>query len=441
MLVASFALAACGGSGGTADPVTVAPTQTTGTVGLLLTDAPSDDFSSIRLNVTEAILIGGDDGQQLLFQGSEPIDLLDLTNFSEPVVFGETAVGNYKKLRLVIDELELIPIDGGPSIFPALPANGKIDLLQSSGFDVLPGTTLLIEIDIDANKSIKITGAGNSQRVNFRPVVKVKIVSGDELPHKLARLEGSVESINSDGTGEFVLCDIDSPEYCVTISTNAESSFFDIAGLGTDFSSLMVGDMLVVFGRYQTEPDIVLNAAVVEIGGNSEQVKGNVVSAPADSEFLVLADDDTDLLVELQPGTKYYDASGEVLADAVILGVDVEVEGVRVEKDDAADPDRIRAALIFLEAEEDEQLSGTIVEPLDATARSFDLQRDDASTVCVRVDDDAAILLVDITLSEVTAGSFDDLAAGQMADIFGETAEDECFDANEVIVEITAEAT
>ena len=35
------------------------------------------------------------------------------------------------------------------------------------------------------------------------------------------------------------------------------------------------------FGQYGTDP-IVLNAIVLEIGGNAQQVKGNVVSAPMD---------------------------------------------------------------------------------------------------------------------------------------------------------------
>jgi len=99
-----------------------APTPTTGTVALLFTDKPTDEFSAIKLDVVEAILIGGEE-HQVLFQGSKPIDLLDLTNFNVPVVFGEVKVGTHTKLRLVIDNLELVPNDGGPPIFPDLPAN------------------------------------------------------------------------------------------------------------------------------------------------------------------------------------------------------------------------------------------------------------------------------------------------------------------------------
>jgi hypothetical protein len=433
-IVAVLFVAACGSSGNSSETTTTTPDLQTGTIGILFTDAPTDEYSEINLNVTEAVLIGGDESKQVFFKGSEPIDLLDLTNFSEPVVFGKVQAGTYTKLRLYIDELELVPLDGGDSIYPKLPANGKIDLLQPDGFDVLPGRTLVMEIDMDANKSIKITKAGNSGKVNFRPVVKVKIVDGG-LQHKLARLEGTVSGDPDDMTGSFTLCDIDSPTHCVMVATSSTTGIFDDAGLDTSFATLDDGDMVVAIGRYETDPEIVLNAAVLEIGGNAEQVKGNVVSNPADSRFLIVADDDGDLVVELQAGTKYFDAGGEISAAAIVLGVDVEVEGVKPPKADPEDPDLIRAALIFLEAEEDEQLSGLIIEPIVEADRSFGLTTASGDT-CVRVNEDADILLVDEANSEVTMGTFADLAVDQSVDLFGMTAADSCFDANEVIVEV-----
>ncbi len=131
------------------------------------------------------------------------IDLLDLTNYHEPVIFGEVNVGTYKKIRLQLDDIVLTPKGGEPSSIQRLPANGKVDLLQPDGFDVLPGRTLMIEIDVDANKAFKVTGAGNSGRVNFRPVVRVNVfdVDNGELPYKLVRLEGAVSGEPNAGHG------------------------------------------------------------------------------------------------------------------------------------------------------------------------------------------------------------------------------------------------
>ena len=440
VLVASVFVASCGGgSSSTTSPDTGVAPPNTGTVGLWFTDLPSDDYSSIILTVSEAILIGGDDSQEVLFEGERHIDLLDLTNYSEPVVFEDVQVGTYTKVRLMIDAIELVPIDGSPAFFiDRLPANGKVDLLHPEGFDVLPGRTLMIEIDVDANKAIKITNAGNSGRVNFRPVVRVNVYDSG-MPHKLARLEGLVSGEPNGADGTFVLCSIDAPDHCVDVATDSMTSFFDDVGLGTDFGGLSDGAMVVVIGEYSSDP-IVMNAIVVQIGGNAEQVTGQVVSEPADSQFLVLTVGGMDVVVELQPGTKYYDENGPIGADAIVLGTDVEVEGVMPPKADPADPDMIRAALVFLEAPDNELLSGTIAAgTLDATARSFDLTTDDGS-VCVRVAEEASILLVDTANSEVTPGTFDDLADDQVVDLFGMMATDNCFDADEVIVDVDASA-
>lgn len=433
-LLLSVLLVACGGSGSSGSDDLQQPAPSTGTVGLLFTDKPSDDFSAIKLDVVEATLIGGE-GQQILFTDPRTIDLLDLTNYNEPVVFGQVPAGTYTKLRLKIDNLELVSHDGSPSIFPALPANGKIDLLDSAGFAVLPGRTLLIEVDVDANKSIKVTGAGNSGRYQFRPVVKVKIMNGG-LPDKLARLEGTVSEIPADSAGSLVVCSTGTPDNCVDVNTDGDTSIFDDQGLGTDFSTVMVGDPIVVIGRYVIEPEIALHAIILELGGNAVQVSGNVVNEPMNDEFLIISNDGNDFTVALQPGTKYFDADGELGANAIVLGTDVEIEGVIPAKADPADPDLIRAAIVFVEAEDDEQLGGTIIEPLDAVARSFGLTPTAGGDTCVRVNADADILLVDEAASEVTMGTINDLAVGQMVELFGATAADSCFEANEVIVEI-----
>jgi hypothetical protein len=437
-LAMSLFVAACGGSSSTNnDNPGAGPTPATGTVALLFTDKPTDEFSAIKLNVVEAILIGGDDGQQSLFRGSEPIDLLNLTNFNEPVVFGKVNAGIYTKLRLVIDALELVPHDGGDSIFPRLPANGKIDLLDPSGIEVLPGRTLLVEIDMEANKAIKITRTGNSNKYNFRPVVKARFMDGG-LPDKLARVEGVASEIFVDPFGSFRLCDIETPDSCIDVTTGAGTSIFGNDGLGTDFGTLMANDPVVVIGRYVVDTDIVLDALVLEIGGNAEQLQGNVVSAPMDDRFLVVVDENGDILVELQPRTVYYDAAGMTGRDAIVVGADVEVEGVQPEKADPADPDLIRAALVFVEDEEADQASGTIIPDLDAATRSFGLTLAGGGDISVTVLEDADILLVDTAASEVTMGTFDDLFVGQIVDLFGSMPMTGVFEANEVIVDVDA---
>jgi hypothetical protein len=441
-IAAALFIAGCGSSTSTPEPEEDQGPDV-GTVGILFTDLPTDDFESIELDVVEAILIGGDDSQAVLFEGSEPIDLLDLENFSEPVVFGEVQAGTYTKLRLKIDNLSLTPVDGDPFDVPNLPANGKIDLLQAGGFDVLPGRTLLIEIDMDANKSIKITEAGNSGRINFRPVVKVKIVDGGD-PHKLARVEGLVQSIPGDPAGSFVLCDIDSPDFCVDVATDETmTSFFDEDGLDTDISNpeFVEGAMVVVIGMYTTEPSIILNAVTVEIGGTAEQLKGRVASAPTEDGFQLLAAGGNEYTIDLQAGTQFYGPEGKIMLDAIMLLDFVEIEGVVPA---SADPNLMRAALVFLEDDDDDMISGMIIDPLnvgqDDDPKNFGL-RNDAGDTCVNGDDDTDIILVDTVDSIVMTGTYAELELGQTIEVFGQMVEGGCFEANEIIVEVDLEAT
>ncbi|MGB5510544.1 MAG: DUF4382 domain-containing protein [Woeseiaceae bacterium] len=438
-LATAVFLAACGGGSSGSAPVVETSTATTGTFGLFITDKPSEDFAEINLDVTKAVLIGGDDAQQVLFDVADgadvrEINLLDLTNFNEPIVFGEVAVGTYTKLRLFIDNLVLVPHDpdAAPISIDKLPANGKIDLLDQDGFDVLPGGTLLAEVDIDANKSIKVTGTGKSGKYNFRPVVKVQF-SNDGAQDKLARFEGFV-SDPLDPAGSFSLCATETAENCVDVMTGINTSFFDIDGAPTDFTGVALDSPVVVFGRYEVDPDVFLDALVVEIGGTAVQVKGEVVSNPVDDTFLLLAEDGSDLTVELQVGTRFFNDDGEIGADAVLLGADVEVEGV------FPDPDVLRAALVFVEAPDEEQISGTINS--DIIDRTFELLLSGASTtVNVTVLGDADILLVNEAASEVTIGDITSLANGQMVELFGTFPGDGLFDANEVIVVVPPPGT
>jgi Domain of unknown function (DUF4382) len=498
-LASSLFVSSCGGGGGSTDtnqsaqPTPVSNVGNVGKVGLLLTDKPSDDMSEINLDVTEAILIG-DSGQHTLFTGSKRINLLDLTNYSEPISFGEVPAGVYTKLRLRIDNLELVLKETGEKIYPRLPANGKVDLLDPGGFPVFPGRTMLLEIDMDANKSIHIVSAGNRGQYQFRPVVKVNVMDGG-LPDKLARLEGTVAEILADPVGSFLLCSLDDPDMCLVINTDETTSLFDAEGLPTTLDLLAVDDQVVVIGRYSHENDddgdsdsdsdadsdsdsdngpvgdsdgdidsdadsdldsdgdsdddtdsdsdsgrddanIQLDAIVIEIGGTATQLKGQAVSDPVDGSFLLLDGEDNQYTVELQDGTRYFGPDGELGEDAIVIGASLEIEGVIPAKADPADPDVIRAALVFIAADEDVQLSGTIKAPLDTTTSSFILATD-TGDVCVNVQEEADILLVSGVSSTVTVGSFADLALDQVVDVFG--AMDDtggCLLANEVIVTV-----
>jgi hypothetical protein len=464
MLVSAFLFAACGGGGGSA-PVAnqPAPTVSTGTVGILLTDAPVDELSAINMDVTEAILIG-DSGQQTVFSGNLSINLLDLANFEQPIAFGEVEAGSFSKIRLRIENLELVDKNTGESTFPSLPANGKIDLLDQGGFAVFPGRTLLVEIDIDANKSIHIVGTGNG-RYRFRPVVKVNFMDGG-LPAKLVRLEGIVAEI-LDVAGRFVLCHADNMDSCVIVNVVEGAGVFGADGQPIGIDTLMVDDPVSALGSFphendddgdsdigtdadgdsdsngdRVDVDVELDAIVVEIGGNAQRIKGVVLSEPDDDrKFELGVGEDKTMTVQLQDGTKIFGPDGALDDTALLVDTVILVEGVVETSDNPDVNDLIWAALVFVDpAEDEESMSGEIAPDPDPDTRSFVLITD-GGDLCVDVLEDATITLVSQSGdgTESKEGTFADLAAGQSVEVFGHSGVGGCFQAKEVVVDLTGQ--
>jgi hypothetical protein len=428
LLSLSLFLVACGDSGGDGVP----PGQSTGTVALLLTDLPTDDVREINFDVVEATLIG-DQGQQPVYSGNTRVNLLDLENFSQPISMGEVAAGTYTKLRLQIDNFEIIDNDGMVHK-PRAPANGRIDLLQPGGIEVVPGRVLVAHVDMDANKSIHLVQTGNG-KYRLRPVVRVQFML-DGLPDELVRIEGVIVELGAD-PGDFVLCSLDNPDTCFDVSLAPRASVFDTDGTAIDpvgVDTFAVDDMVVVIGTYIDSdgdgvPDI--RAIIVE-KGPAEQVTGIVTEVPgADGLFLVIGRDGTSTTVELQGNyTKIYGPGGEALtADSLQVGQGIEVEGVT-----AGDPAVLRAALIVLDGDDaPEQLSGTIAVPISEP--EFVLSTD-AGDVDVCVNADATITVISDGSS--AEGSFTDIEEGRTAYVFGELdSTDGCFDAADVVVETT----
>jgi hypothetical protein len=445
-LAASLFLSACGGgsSSGSDDPAANNdPQPSTGTVFLILTDKPTDELSEINVDIEGAVLIGGDetDGQQVLYElgpGETPQthNILDLQHFNTPIALAEVQPGIYTKLRLLISAIELVDLEG--TILPnvALPANGKIDLLDPSGIEILPGRTLVIKVDIEADKSFMAVGAGKSGKWNFRPVVRAEFMDGDsgEFPGDLdlARVQGTASNINYDA-GTFSLCSDAAPENCVDVATDTTTSIFGPEGTPVSFATLMDMEAATVIGTYSLDSGILLNAVLLEIGGNAQMISGEVVSLPDAGQFLMLTnptDPLEDIAVQLHEGTLYFNDLGQLGPEAVELGADLDVEGV-------VSADILNAALVFVTAPDEEQISGSISLIEEGATDTFTVTTDSGDVV-VTLGSEAYILLVDVAASTVTMGGFADFYVGQIVDIFGATTGETTFEASEVIVDVNA---
>ena len=132
--------------------------------------------------------------------------MLALQKFSDLLATATVPVGSYSKIRLHVSQVELVRLNPDGTVLSSdiakLPANGKIDLNPRRSFDVTDNGHLMIQLDMDANKSIHIIG--NGKGYNFRPVVFVNILGDDDM--KLVILDGKVLEKTADG---FQLCEVE----------------------------------------------------------------------------------------------------------------------------------------------------------------------------------------------------------------------------------------
>ncbi|MCU7926215.1 MAG: DUF4382 domain-containing protein [Candidatus Thiodiazotropha sp. (ex Dulcina madagascariensis)] len=225
-------VSACGGGGNSQDT----SSGGTGSVGIMLTDAPADPelFSAINATIERIELIGGDAGRVEIFDGpAETVDLLSLRNESMPFAFQDSVpAGSYCKIRLTLanpDGLELVLAEDGTSHYPKLPGNGKLDLQTRGCFTLTEGGSITLQLDLDAGNSIHIVKRGNRDVFNFRPVVFVDVLDA-EFTGRLVRVDGVIAGVDDD-TDSLLLCDAlpagqDDDRDCVKVFLGADSAFF-----------------------------------------------------------------------------------------------------------------------------------------------------------------------------------------------------------------------
>jgi hypothetical protein len=373
-------LISCGGSGGgdsAIDSAIDTDTSAKGTVGILLTDKPADSslFSSINATIVKVELMDtGDEGDDriALYSGApRTVDLLRLKNEAIPFTFNDDIpVGNYCKIRLTLSDLELVFADDTPNdstdnetSHPHLPGNGKLDLVARDCFDVDEGRVTTLQLDIDAGKSIHVTG--NGTKYNFRPVIFVDVIS-QEFESKLVRLDGVITRVDPDNN-RLLLCNAvtahkSNSNGCVNVHLGENSAFFDnleytgsprsieelLSETKINENATVIGwaRHLVIYERDDDDDDydhhawMEIEALVVELG-DFLQVEGEVaINADSDgfgmtvtSSGAVITDDT--LAVVLQPGspgingTRIISKSGELLDyTSITVPSPVQVDGV-----------------------------------------------------------------------------------------------------------------
>ena len=429
----------------------------TGSVAILLTDAPIDNFDKFLLTVSEISLLG-DDGHVTLFSGSETIDLLDLNSHSDLFSLADNIpAGKYNKIRMRISDPQLISLDMDGNVITVVPksgGNGKLDLNPRGDINVSSGETLAIQIDLDVEKSIHLIETGNGD-YRFRPVVFVDILN-DDMQGKLVRISGYARNIEED---HFELCqqeahddtkitlppekyDDDDDTYkerCVDIFTDSSTSYFNDQGIAESDSALNENNPITILGYYRNIDDdkyMGFNAEVIELAAADvfQNYSGDIESIDTDNGLIeIRSKDDMLTTVKFFPETKLFDMSGQsILLEELKLGMSVKTEGIYDEQNDW-----VNTAIIFVESDSDmtSKLSGSVLQ-LNNDSTGFDMTDDTLGDRCVTVDDNTQIYLLSVDSTSFTSEpiNLSELQSGQHLDAYGQFNQDGCFAAESLLV-------
>jgi hypothetical protein len=480
-----MALTSCGGGSSAPDPVAVTPpvVAAKATVAITLTDASADDYDHAFVNITSVELLS-DDGNQVIFEGDETVDLLALRDTVQLFAVNENVTPtNVEKIRIKAGGMVLVVDNSDGSTTETdveLVANGKIDLNPRGTIPIAAGEVVFISLDWDVNESLKLTETGQG-RVIMRPVIFVDIGTEPAFKEGLIRVTGVVQLIATDGTA-FRICSAEDAvqipenpilnELCLDIVVTDKTGLFAEDGRVITVGDLNKGDVVTVLGLLRrsmdgpavtpmqddsgadVDPTPFQVLAIVVEGGDPakwQQLLGTLKSAvdSVKNTFGFLLDngqgfpDDTVLTGNLDPTARIFLISSDEgvteITGADLMAEDrAAVDAVQVPAADAADPDVLRIAIMLARTPGDGDMASIkgVILSVDTVAESL-MVATDIMDRCVTTHTETKIyeVLVNDDSVENILATLADLDVG--AKIFVTGAEDGagCFAADLIIAE------
>jgi len=256
-----------------------------GSVAIMLTDGPADDYDHIWVWITEISLLSDDENANpvIVFASDDPegwkVDLLDLRDQEAVVtVNNDIPAGHYRTIRLHIADI-LPEGDNAPCKNMELElSDGKIDIEPKGGISVVQGETIAVHIDIDCDKSIDLEPIDRSGTCIFRPRVFVETDKPDVIKKCPRVLRGKIETIQDDNTG-FNLR-LGHGRGLLMVNLAGDVVIFGKNGMPVPPEDLEPGQLVHVRGQLDRDGNLKASAIVI---GYVLLVKG-MVETPYDAE-------------------------------------------------------------------------------------------------------------------------------------------------------------
>ncbi len=197
-------LTACGGVAGSEDPSSSG--TEVGTLGVALTTSGSSkgpvddgDLSAIVVNIVE-VRVHGADGWVVLNDEPQEVDILQLGEYAESLGIAELPDGEYKQLRLVVEEdSESFVVTPDGESHPLKTPSGEQSGLKIKGdFVVSECVDTEVTLALDAGKSIHVHRTGKGDQWILRPVIRATTIQVEREDCG----EGEVDDPNDPNNGE-----------------------------------------------------------------------------------------------------------------------------------------------------------------------------------------------------------------------------------------------
>jgi hypothetical protein len=318
-------LTACGGSG-SASMASVTPGPT-GTANILITDAPSDAWSTLQVQVANVTLLQqGDHTKQVIaFSGGATINLVDLDSIGELLAAAQIPVGSYDQVLVTINPdpttMTIIP-EGSSTPVPAsqihVVGNGVIPVAINPVLTVTSGGSNAVQLDFDLDHPLFINQTPTGDVVlNFQ----LKFKPNPSALHliQLHRNVGAITSLNAIA-GTFLMRTVHGRD--LTLSADLNTKFYDVDNhpfsVGS-FAGMAAADAVMVASRLQDDGSLyavrvwyctAANAANLPIAAWSPE--GHVVSVNTTTNSILvdnadghprLVDIDADTVFTFQQNT------------------------------------------------------------------------------------------------------------------------------------------
>lgn len=146
---------------------------TTGILQIILTDNPIEDAIHVNVQIDQIRVHMASEESWKPVSGPIPdFDLLSLINDKMLIVDVPLNIGHYNQIRFSVGSGSIeIDLGDGPKVYPLKIPSAEIKIPIQLW--IKEGSTTVIDLDFDAEKSVKFHRKGKDYEFILRPVIKV----------------------------------------------------------------------------------------------------------------------------------------------------------------------------------------------------------------------------------------------------------------------------